>query len=141
MRGGLSAVCWPGRLEHVRAGDVDLLFDAAHNPAGAAALRQYLAEIGWSDATLVFGAMQDKDVGGMLSRLAPSCARIVCTTAPGARAMAAADIAERAALAGGWLVDVEPDPAAALARACHAGRRLVVAGSIFLIGPLRDILR
>jgi hypothetical protein len=32
-------------------------------------------------------------------------------------------------------------PAAALARARERGRPVVAAGSIFLIGPLRDILR
>jgi hypothetical protein len=42
---------------------------------------------------------------------------------------------------GRWIVDAEDDPAAALALARRAGNRVVVAGSIFLIGPLRDILR
>ncbi len=141
VRTGLASVCWPGRLEHLQAGDTAVLLDAAHNPAGAAALREYLVAIGWSDCVLVFGAMRDKDVGSMLSRLAPLCRHVVCTTAPGARARSAAEIAASAARAGPWSVEVEPDPAAALARACRAGGRVVVAGSIFLIGPLRDILR
>jgi len=33
------------------------------------------------------------------------------------------------------------DPAAALHAACLPGWRVVVAGSIFLVGPLRGILR
>jgi dihydrofolate synthase / folylpolyglutamate synthase len=140
-RVGLSAVSWPGRLEHVRTGDTDVLLDAAHNPAGAAALRDYLAEIGWDHSVLVFGAMRDKDVRAMLALLAPWCSRVVCTTAESARAMPAAEIAATAVEVARWDVDVEPVPAAAFARARHAGGRVVVAGSIFLIGPLRDILR
>ena len=38
-------------------------------------------------------------------------------------------------------VEAVDDPAAALARACSIDERVVAAGSIFLIGPLRDILR
>jgi dihydrofolate synthase/folylpolyglutamate synthase len=141
VRTGLSTVWWPGRLEHMRVGETEVLLDAAHNPAGAAALHDYLADIGWSDHVLVFGAMRDKDVRRMLSVLAPSCARIVCTTVASARAMPAAEVAAHAAAAGAWTVEVEPDPVAALARARRAGGRVVVAGSTFLIGPLRDILR
>jgi dihydrofolate synthase/folylpolyglutamate synthase len=140
-RAGLSTVSWPGRLEHVRLDDTDVLFDAAHNPAGAAALRDYLDMIGWTDSVLVFGVMRDKDVRTMLSVLAPACRQIVCTGAGSARAMAADEIATIAAEVAGWHVDVEPVPATAFARARQRGGRVVVAGSIFLIGPLRDILR
>ena len=140
-RAGLATVSWPGRLEHVTSGDTRILLDAAHNPAGAAALREYLLEIGWTHAVLVFGAMRDKEVGAMLAALAPCCDRVICTTAASPRAMAAEDIARVAAGVARWAVDAEGDPASALARARRAGSRVVVAGSIFLIGPLRDILR
>jgi hypothetical protein len=38
-------------------------------------------------------------------------------------------------------VEPIPDPAAALSHAVSIGKPVVAAGSIFLIGPLRDILR
>ena len=38
MRAGLTEARWPGRLERVRWRGSDVLLDAAHNPAGAAAL-------------------------------------------------------------------------------------------------------
>jgi dihydrofolate synthase/folylpolyglutamate synthase len=141
VRSGLSTVSWPGRLEHVTLGGAEVLLDAAHNPAGAAALRQYLVGIGWTDAVLLFGAMSDKDVDGMFHALAPVFRRIVCTTAASPRAIPAADLAELARGIARWEVDTEPSPAAALRRARQAGRPVVVAGSIFLVGPLRDILR
>ncbi len=49
------------------------VIDVAHNPGGLAALRTTLHSAGYADGTLqvVFGAMADKDVGGMLDAIAP----------------------------------------------------------------------
>ena len=47
-----------------------MLLDAAHNPAGAAALASYLREVWPEGPPLVFGIMRDKDVDGMLAALA-----------------------------------------------------------------------
>ena len=69
---------WPGRLEHIRlAGGRSLLLDAAHNPAGAEALATSCRRGGRQP--LVFAAMRDKDVRGILAALVPpsalSCSR------------------------------------------------------------------
>ena len=117
--------------------------DAAHNPAGARALAGHLREAGWDDITLVFGAMQDKDAAGMIQALAPLCGTIICTTPDNPRAMPSADLARLAAEcpdAPSQIHAIDP-PATALRDAVALGGRVVVAGSIFLIGPLRDILR
>jgi dihydrofolate synthase/folylpolyglutamate synthase len=146
LREALTHVRWPGRLERFDAGEAPVLLDAAHNPAGAAALAAYLSEQSWRDATLVFGVMADKDVRGMLRELFRASGlwgAVFCTTAPGERALPAEAVAtlvtkvasEEAA------VEVIRDPVAALERARQRGRPVVVAGSIFLIGALRDILR
>jgi folylpolyglutamate synthase/dihydropteroate synthase len=89
--------------------------------------------------------MRDKAVREMLTALAPAAASIVCATAAGARAMPAGELA---ALAGslGLRATAIPDPIEAVTRACDDGRLVVVAGSIFLVGPVRnwlahDILR
>ena len=143
IRHGLAEARWPGRLERVRYRDRDVLLDAAHNPAGARALASYLDDVGWSKVTLLFGAMRDKDVAGMLTPLAPMCARIVCTTAPTPRAAPADALASaaRGVLPAEIPITAIDDPAAALDAAVAFGGRIVAAGSIFLIGPLRDILR
>jgi dihydrofolate synthase / folylpolyglutamate synthase len=141
LRAGLTEVVWPGRLERVRARGRDVLLDAAHNPAGARALAAYLAESGSTGAVLVFGAMADKDVAAMLVELAPVCRAIVCTRPQGPRAMPAAEAAAHARAAGAWAVSIEEDPAAAVGAALRMDAPVVVAGSIFLIGPLRGILR
>ncbi len=147
VRAGLTKVHWPARIEHFDLDGIRVTLDAAHNPGGAKALAAYLAEAGAADLTLVFGAMGDKDVAGMLEALVGNAADrwggIVCTTAPGERALPAEALARLAEQASGGRVPVEAvaNPAAALAHARRRGRPVVAAGSIFLIGPLRDILR
>ena len=143
IRAGLTEVVWPGRLERFTCRGAEVLLDAAHNPAGARALAAHLRETGWSGVDLVFGVLQDKDAAAMLAELSSACRSIVCTTPATPRALPAASLMDVAVRVAGatWSVSAVPDPAAALA--CAAGRsaRVVVAGSIFLIGPLRGILR
>jgi dihydrofolate synthase/folylpolyglutamate synthase len=146
IRAGLTDVEWPGRLERLDVPGTPVLLDAAHNPAGARALAAYLRETGWTGATLVFGVMQDKDVADMLKELSGVCSQVVCTTPPSSRALPAdraAGIA-RAVPGASWRVAAVADPAAALAAALRdraPATGVVVAGSVFLLGPLRGILR
>ena len=142
IRTGLTSANWPARLERREWRGATVLLDAAHNPAGARALAGYLREIGWTGVTLVVGIMRDKDAKGVLDPLMPLCSRLICTTPESPRALPAADLGAVAApLAGGARVDVIASPHAALQAACHPGTHVVAAGSIFLVGPLRDILR
>jgi dihydrofolate synthase/folylpolyglutamate synthase len=136
IRAGLATASWPGRLERFDRSGCRIVLDAAHNPAGARALAAYLRQTEPQPVTLVFGAMQDKAIDEMLRTLAPAAAAIVCTTAPGTRAAAASDLAHRASGLGSAVAVVD-DPIAAVERACASERTVVVAGSIFLIGPVR----
>ena len=139
MRAGLTTAVWPGRIERFTHDGCAVLLDAAHNPAGARALASYLSEAVPNGVTLVFGAMRDKAVSDMLAALAPAARAIVCVTAPNPRAMSAEELA---GLARGLGLNAEavPDPIAGIQRACGHGRLTVVAGSIFLIGPVREWL-
>jgi dihydrofolate synthase/folylpolyglutamate synthase len=139
MRTGVTTAAWPGRLETFIRNGCRVLLDAAHNPAGARALASYLRDTASGRITLVFGAMRDKAVREMLTSLAPVMASVVCTTAPSPRAMPADELA---ALAHSLdlRADAVADPVQAVARACAEGRPVVVAGSIFLVGPVREWL-
>jgi dihydrofolate synthase/folylpolyglutamate synthase len=142
LQAALTDVVWPGRLETFEYGGAQVLLDAAHNPAGARALAEYLRQAQWTPCAMVFGAMRDKDAAGMLEALTPVCDALVCATAPSDRAMPAAELAAIARRVDARLtVEALDDPAEALARACALRSRVVAAGSIFLIGPLRGILR
>jgi dihydrofolate synthase/folylpolyglutamate synthase len=135
---GLARVEWPGRLDRRSFADGrELLLDAAHNPAGAAALAAYLAGDATGPRPIVFAAMRDKDAAAMLRHLAPAASTFVITRASQARAAdpdALARIARAVAPDTAVLVEAEVDKA--LAAAWRLSPRIVVAGSIFLIGDV-----
>ena len=135
---GLAQVSWPGRLEHRRLPDGrEMILDAAHNPAGAATLAAYLAETFADKPPLVFAAMIDKDVRRMFEALLPAVSTLVVTRASTARSADPETLArEAAAVAPDLPVHVEPNRAEALAAAWADSPRIVVAGSIFLLGDV-----
>jgi dihydrofolate synthase/folylpolyglutamate synthase len=128
---GVRATRWPGRLQVIaaRAGEPEFLLDAAHNPAGAWALRAALSErYEGRPLTLVFGAMRDKAIAEM-------------TEIP--RAASPEEVRAAAARTGAQVL-AEPEVAAALARSRSlAGERgiVVICGSIYLIGETLELLQ
>jgi dihydrofolate synthase / folylpolyglutamate synthase len=79
VRAGFAAVTSPGRLERMRSAPA-VFVDAAHNPAGAAALAQTLdEEFDFRFLVGVVGVLADKDVGGILAALEPVFNQIVVT--------------------------------------------------------------
>jgi len=137
---GLADPQWPGRLDTRRLADGrELLLDAAHNPAGAAALASYLLAGGGPPRPLVFAAMRDKDVAGMFTALLPAVGGLVVTRASNARSAEPEALAAHArAIAPGLPIAIEPIVEEALAAAWRHSPRIVVAGSIFLLG---DVLK
>ena len=137
---GLTTVTWPGRLEHrTLANGREIILDAAHNPAGAAALASYLHSLGGPKPTLVFGAMRDKDLNGMLTVLLPAFGRMIVTRPSNPRAADPEELAARVrSIAPALPVEIVGAPAAALAAATTTPPLVVVAGSIFLLG---DVIR
>lgn len=136
---GLTDCYWPARLEWLRlASGAELLIDAAHNPAGATALATYLQDAKLAPVPIVFAAMEDKDLAGMVMPLLPFASRFVATTVPHARARTADGLAAALrGLAPELPIDAEANPEAAVTRALAGSQRAVAAGSIYLIGPLR----
>jgi len=119
--------------------DHAVLLDAAHNPAGAAALSAYLAEVYPTGLPIVFGAARDKAIATMIGLLAPNATRLVCTAARSPRAAPAEHVAAEARrMVGTVPIECAPDATAALRRAWEHAPEACVTGSIFLVG---DVLR
>lgn len=96
VRTGFAAASSPGRLERVRSAPT-VFIDAAHNPAGAAALAQALAdEFDFRYLVGVVSVMADKDVDGILAALEPAFDMIVVTHNGSPRAMDVEGLAARA---------------------------------------------
>ncbi len=96
VRAGFAAAASPGRLERVRSAPT-VFVDAAHNPAGATALAEALAEeFDFRFLVGVVSVMADKDVDGILAALEPAFDQIVVTHNGSPRAL---DVEELATLA------------------------------------------
>lgn len=136
---GLANPEWPGRLDQRRLPDGrELLLDAAHNPAGAAALASYLTAES-QRRPLVFAAMRDKDIDGMFRILLPAIGAAVMTRASNPRSADPGMLADSArTIAPALPIAIEPSSTDALAAAWRMSPRIVVAGSIFLLG---DVMR
>ena len=148
IEAGLTSAAWPARLERLRMpGGRQLLLDAAHNAEGAAALAGYLARWHPERPALVVGVMRDKDTAAIVEPLLPLVRSVVATAAPTPRALPARDLEERLHATAARLpaaerpvISREDDPFTAASQALDHNDVVVIAGSIFLVGPVRERL-
>jgi dihydrofolate synthase/folylpolyglutamate synthase len=146
IRRGFAAARWPGRLELIEdPGLGHVLLDGAHNPAGARALARALAELGMHRFPLVFGAMRGKRVSAVLRALAPLEPRPIFTRVEDGGALSAEELRRRWLRLGGKGGQLATTPEAALRLAtdlrAEPHQPVVVAGSLYLVGAVRGILR
>ncbi|HWL28148.1 MAG TPA: bifunctional tetrahydrofolate synthase/dihydrofolate synthase, partial [Burkholderiaceae bacterium] len=93
VRLGLSHVSLPGRLQIVPGTPV-IVLDVAHNPHAAAALGQNLDAMSYFPAThAVVGMLNDKDIHGVIARLATRVTHWYCASLEGPRGTSGEDMA------------------------------------------------
>jgi dihydrofolate synthase/folylpolyglutamate synthase len=142
VRTGLALVDLPGRFQ-VLAGQPAVVLDVAHNPHAVAALAQNLDQMGFFPRThAVFGAMADKDLAGILARVAPLVDHWHFTDLPLPRAASGAQLQAAFLAAGlktppGVTTTTHATPLEALhAAAAEAtpADRILVFGSFYTVG-------
>ncbi len=137
LRSGLAGVRHAGRCEWAAS---DVLLDGAHNVEASQALADYLAGLPReAPRTLLLGVSKDKDVRSVVAPLMGQVERVCTTHCAHPRAMPAGEVASA-------LVDLSVPvlPAGPVEDALGLARQfdglLVVAGSLFLVGAVRDLL-
>jgi dihydrofolate synthase / folylpolyglutamate synthase len=94
VRAAFADVDSPGRLEVVRRSPT-VLVDAAHNPAGAQALAESLAEaFGFTDVIGLVAVLDDKDAEGILGALEPVLSEIVISRTSSPRCLDPVELGE-----------------------------------------------
>jgi dihydrofolate synthase/folylpolyglutamate synthase len=135
---GFADVKWPARFEILRR-QPPIVIDSAHNRDSAKRLRETLDEyFSGTPVILIFCALEDKDIPGMLEELKPRLECVVATRADHPRAPSAEWIAEQVEQAGIPVEAIEP-VAEALDRALElAGKEKMVlsAGSVAFAGEV-----
>ena len=152
VRRGFAAVESPGRLERVRATPTTFI-DATHNPHGARALADALAnDFDFTRLIGVLGVLGDKDATGILAALEPVFTEVVITQNTSPRAMDAYELAELAReiygdervhvvtrLADAYELAVELAEDALAEVGVQSGSGVVITGSVVTAGEARSM--
>ncbi len=153
VREAFAAVQLPARLERARSAPTVLL-DAAHNPAGAAAVAEALdGEFAFRRLALVVSIMRDKDARGILDALEPVVHDVVVTRNSSPRAMPVGQLGKLAReIFGEDRVVAEPDFPTAFETAVSlveegatveqelSGGGVLITGSVVTAGDARTLL-
>jgi len=139
---GVKIARHAGRLE-LLDGRPSWLFDGAHNPAGARALREFLDEFVKRPLTLVFGAMNDKRLEEIAAILFPAADRLILTQPNNLRAAKVAGLQSLAAhTVNGEKVTAARSVSEALKQAKDVTPPhglICVTGSLYLLGEAKAI--
>jgi dihydrofolate synthase/folylpolyglutamate synthase len=152
VRAGFAAAKSPGRLERMRSAPT-VFIDAAHNPAGAAALAETLAEeFDFRHLVGVVSVMAEKDVDGILAAFEPVFDQVVVTNNGSSRALDVESLALRAeerfgperVVAASTLPDAIETATALVEESGHDGEGLsgsgiVITGSVVTAGAARTL--
>ena len=143
VRKGLATAVQPGRMEVIRRESPVIVLDGAHNPEGAEALAKTCGELfGGKRVLLVTAMMKDKNIDGILSSFAKAADRFIFTRTEDLRSAEPETLAERAA-AFGAVGETSGGAGEAVNKALEAADFdvIIFAGSLYLIGEVRRILR
>ncbi|HYJ90477.1 MAG TPA: folylpolyglutamate synthase/dihydrofolate synthase family protein [Pyrinomonadaceae bacterium] len=137
---GLENARHPGRLEFQGR----YLFDGAHNVGGAKALRAFLDEFVDKPITMIFGAMQDKDVAEIGKILFPKADLLILTKPKNSRALGANEIADAAS---SEIADKPVVLTNSVAEAVGEVEKrstpdaiILITGSLYLVGEAKKLL-
>lgn len=142
IRAGL-AEAWIGARFQVLRGAPTVVVDGAHNPDAIAALEATLRDVYPAvRPVVVFGALRDKDVAGMIAGIARFATALVAAPCGSPRETPPEEIGRMAAAAGLW-TEVAPSATAALMaarRRAGEGGLVLVCGSLYLAGAILGAL-
>jgi dihydrofolate synthase / folylpolyglutamate synthase len=137
---GLAKTSVPGRMEMVN--EVPrVLVDGAHNAASIDALIRSIGQhIPYDSMVVIFGCCADKDVTGMLERIACGADKVIFTSVNNIRTSNPDELAARYVEAYGKMAQVAPSLEAALSIANRAVSKedlICITGSFYLVGEAK----
>ena len=157
VRAGVAQTRWPGRFEIVEGGSSPdgfaIVVDGGHNPQGAHALADSLAEVFLGrKPVFVIGVLEDKDYPRMLEDVLPLGSAFVCVTPDNPRALPAHKLARAIRWTGqdllGCSACVNPVVARDFEDAIRRARELAgpdglicAFGSLYSVAALKEAVR
>jgi dihydrofolate synthase / folylpolyglutamate synthase len=145
LAAGIETAVLSGRLERHLVDGIEWVFDVGHNPAAITVLATSLRRLPPVGRTwVVFAAMRDKDLAGVVQPLVPAVAGWFVAQASAERGATGAELGTLLESVGAARVVVAADIAAACAAARAAaapGDRVVVYGSFLTVAAAMEALR
>ena len=133
LSSALATAFLPGRIEAI--GD-RIVLDVAHNPSSLAELIKYLDHRGFRGVG-VFGVLADKDYRSMVAMLKRVCARLYIAPVRSERSWGLAEMEEF--VEAGRVIRCG-SITEALQKALSSGENVVVTGSFYTVGEVRETL-
>lgn len=138
---GLERVKWAGRFESIDTKFGKVIIDGAHNPHGATALRQSLDKnFPNGKRNFIFGALADKNFDEMIKILFRADDFVIVTPPNSERAAQIETLCKTLNAYGIENIGVE-NLYDAVNKLLHCDGIKIAAGSLYLIGDVRKILR
>ena len=141
IRQGIAQVDWPGRLEWWGQSR-RILLDGAHNAAGSTVLAAYLATLNVPALHWLVGVKDDKNYHDILAAILPLTTRLYAVAPPAINAIEPEElvaVARQAKVPAQAFASVEEGLQAARS-VCKPHEIILVAGSLFLVGAVREFL-
>jgi dihydrofolate synthase/folylpolyglutamate synthase len=138
IRDGLRTIYWPGRFQEIGS----MVLDGAHNPSALRRLAMTWREaFGSEKATVIFGALRDKDVPGMLETLSPIADNFLLVPTANPRSCTVEELADFLNRSDSSTpFRIAETLGQALAAAEKNGSRILATGSLFLVGEMLALL-
>lgn len=137
---GLAKTVVPGRMEVINQVP-RVLVDGAHNAASIDVLMKSIGQhIPYDSMVVIFGCCADKDVPGMLERIAGGADKVIFTSVNNIRTSNPDELAQRYTELYGKMAQVAPTLEAALSIANRAVSKedlITITGSFYLVGEAK----
>lgn len=133
---GIKSNFVPGRIEMIK-GTPKIILDGGHNEESIKSLHQFLSHRKINGLTLVFGVLRDKNYRKMIRMLSPFIKNVILTEPVSKRLLPAEKLVKNFE---GKRVSIEKDPEKALKKARQLKRDILITGSLYLAGYLRNII-
>lgn len=138
---GFAAVRWPGRMQYI-PGNVDMLIDAGHNPAGISVLLETIDQLFPSrEIIAVMAMMRDKAHKICIPMVAQRCKKLIATAVELPRAMSPEELAAEA----NGICETETassviDAITAARAQASPGQLVLVCGSVYAAGEAQKTI-
>lgn len=137
IKQGIKENFVPGRIELIK-GIPDIIIDGGHNVDGINALANHLKSKNYKNCTLIFGVLRDKKYRKMVELLKPYIKNIILVKPKSNRALPLTVLKSLFSDKKTYIFD--DDYIKGMAFAKEINETIIITGSIYMIGEMRNIL-